>query len=255
MRPRVSEAACSPRTTAWNSRHERLVVARRNASRGKRSKASFARQETISSGANVAAKRSAYGSSPPPARIVSAASRPLTNASYMPSPESGSTSPAASPTSRTRPWAGRRQAERARRDPVRAVGADDDVGRDAFAVERHRARGVDRRDLGAVAKLRARGRRLLDEEGVEAAPLGHQDERLRCAAAPAARVAEPELQSVDPVFDHRLDRDGQLFDGAEREAAAAGFVARKPGAGDQAHARARARAAIRSRRACRPAAH
>jgi hypothetical protein len=101
----------------------------------------------------------------------------------------------------------RRQSERTRGDPVRAVGADDDVGFDAFAVDRHRPARVDRRDLGAVAELGPCRSRLFHEEGVEPSPLGHQDQRLRSATAPAARVTEPELERVDALLDHRLDRD------------------------------------------------
>ena len=69
--------------------------------------------------------RARPGSSPgSPATIASAASRAETNASYIPSPESGSTRPAASPTRRTRSLAGRRGADAAHREPVAAEVGD-----------------------------------------------------------------------------------------------------------------------------------
>src|SRR2546423_13966936 len=55
----------------------------------------------------------------------------------------------------------RSQAERARRDPVRAIGADDDIRVEPLAVERHRASGIDAGHFGAIAKLGTCGRRLL----------------------------------------------------------------------------------------------
>jgi hypothetical protein len=122
----------------------------------------------------------------------------------------------------------RRPAERACRDPIRPVGADHDVRFEALAANRDRARGVDFGHLHAVAKLGARGRRPLGEKCVEPAALSHQHERPLGAAAPASRVAQSELERVDALFDHRLDRERQLPHRTERQPAAARLVAREP---------------------------
>src|SRR5439155_22010264 len=55
----------------------------------------------------------------------------------------------------------RRQAERARRDPVCAVSADHDVGLETLAVHRHPSRGMHAGHLRALPELGARSRRLL----------------------------------------------------------------------------------------------
>src|SRR5437763_4370510 len=148
----------------------------------------------------------------------------------------------------------RREAERARRDPVCAVSADHYIGLEALAVERHRSRGIDAGHLRALPELGARSRRLLGEKRVEPAPLRHQHERLVRPTAPAAPVAEAELEGVDPVLDDGLNRERKLAHGPESQPAAAGLVPREPRAVDQAHARARAREAVGRRRASRPGA-
>src|SRR5439155_27174220 len=112
---------------------------------------------------------------------------------------------------------------------------------EAVASERDRASRIDLRHLDAVAELGTRGRRLLREKGIEPAALGHQYEGLVRTAAPASRVAKPELERVDAIFDHRLDRERELPHRAQRQPAAAGLVAGKSRAVDKAHARARAR--------------
>ena len=122
----------------------------------------------------------------------------------------------------------RLRTERAGRDPIRPVGADHDVRFEALAANRDRARGVDFGHLHAVAKLGARGRRPLGEECVEPAALRHQHERPLGAAAPASPVAQPELERVDAVFDHGLDRERQFPHRAQRQPAAARLVAREP---------------------------
>ena len=81
--------------------------ATRHDARGQRSSACLSFQDARCSGASATSTASAYGSSVDarPAsrsRIASAASRDETKHSYMPSPETGSISPAASPTSSAR---------------------------------------------------------------------------------------------------------------------------------------------------------
>ena len=126
----------------------------------------------------------------------------------------------------------RRQADSARRDSVGAVGADHDVGLEPLALDHDRSRRVGHRHLRPVAELGTRAGRPTGEEGVEPAPLGHQHERLFGASAPASPVAKPELERVDAVFDHRLDRERELPHRAQRQATAAWLVARKPSAVD-----------------------
>ena len=76
---------------------------------------------------------------PPPSTEHSAASRALTKASYIPSPESGSTRPAASPASNTRPL----RARSARPPHRQAIAADRLQPRGGKAVlPRRRARGA-----------------------------------------------------------------------------------------------------------------
>ncbi len=107
-------------------------------------------------------------------------------------------------------------------------------------------------DRDAVAKDRSRLRRLLDQEGVEPPPLGHQDERHVAAALEALPVAEPHLERPHDVLDHGRHVHRQLLHGAARESAAARLVAREARAVGEQDAGARAREADRRRRSRRP---
>src|SRR5690242_16841588 len=95
------------------------------------------------------------------------------------------------------------EAERARRDPVDPVGADDHVGAHSFAADRDRA--VVERDRDTVAKLGACLRGLAREELVEAPPLRQEAERLLAPADERRAVVESKLEPVRDVLDNRVD--------------------------------------------------
>ena len=147
------------------------------------------------------------------------------------------------------------QPQRARRQPVRAVGADDYVGLDGTAVDDGSGAAfvpLDGGDLHAVAEVGPRGGSLLGQEVIEASPLGHQDQRLAAAALERPAVAKPKSHPVDDVLDDRLDGDGQLADRAHRQPAATGLVAREAGLVDEEHARAGRREPVGGGRSRRP---
>ena len=148
--------------------------------------------------------------------------------------------------------------------PRRGGDAVRPVGEQARALRRP----ASRRPAPGRRRRRARGRvtltpsrksvpardGLLDEVGVEPLALGHEDERLVHVPLDPTGEVEPEPDSRRAVFDHRVDRERQLADGAHREPATARFVARERGLVGQQDARAFGREAIRSRRSCRPRA-
>ena len=114
--------------------------------------------------------------------------------------------------------------ERASRDPVGTVGADDRVYLNRLAVDPQLGVGDDR-DPRAVAELGSRVDRLLDEERVEPAPLGHQAEDSRGLAIERPAVAKTAANARDAVLDDGLDRERQLPNSPRGEPAAARLVA------------------------------
>ena len=66
--------------------------------------------------------------------------------------------------------------------------------------------------------------------------------------------SSPSRTRVVTVFDHRVDRERQLPDGAHREPATTRLVARERGLVGQQDARAFGCESVRSRRSCRPRA-
>jgi hypothetical protein len=136
------------------------------------------------------------------------------------------------------------EAELAGARAVRAVGADHVPG-----VE---LPGVDGRLL---EHLGAGVARLLEEEVVEPAPLGHEGDRRLRRPPNAVPVAEPERDAVDHVLDHRLDREGQQARGPDGDAAPAGLVAREGRLVDEEHPLPRPGQAVRGGRAGRAGPH
>ncbi len=145
--------------------------------------------------------------------------------------------------------------ERANGEPVDPVGSDHHLRARGGSVEANGGGAVLELERGrahAVAELGARLDRLLGQMRVEPAALGHQHERPVAAALEAPAVAETEVDPLDHVLDHRVDRNRQLAHRAVGQPAAAGLVAWKALAVEQQHARARARETERGRRAGRP---
>src|SRR6266511_2963338 len=100
-RPRAAVGSLmSPRTMREITPQARGARAIANVRRGKRSSAYFAVQDAPCRGPSSARTRDSYAPRSP-LRTASTAIFALTNASYIPSPESGSIRPAASPTSNT----------------------------------------------------------------------------------------------------------------------------------------------------------
>ena len=174
-----------------------------------------------------------YGSRPvvrPASRssVAAAASRALTNASYMPSPESGSTSPAASPTTaavpraRTRARAAASAAgSRARRsaslgvDAVlarrAAAGARAAAGPRSPSRRRRRSRGrpSGRPSRSRRGRRRARapcGRRSAQRDAVVAEVPLERDAVDDLAARARARARSSPLHAVGADDDARVDR-------------------------------------------------
>ena len=115
-------------------------------------------------------------------------------------------------------------------DAVRTVRSDDvrrahapvaDPGRRAVLLHR------ELRHSGGVPYIDPRGRRLLDEERVEPAPLGHEDERGIAPLPDAQAVAGTQLEAVDDVLDDRGDVARCVLERAAGEPAAARLVARE----------------------------
>src|SRR5919204_5625595 len=132
--------------------------------------------------------------------------------------------------------------ERPRRSAVCPVGGHDQAGVHGRRIA-----------FDAVAKLGTSLDRALDEEVVEAAPLGHQ----RQVAAPAherAAVVEAALDAADDVLDDRVDREGELLDRAELDPAATRLVARKAGLVEEQDVGACLCKPVCSRRPSRPRA-
>ena len=124
--------------------------------------------------------------------------------------------------------------------PVRAVGADHDLRFDRVVRPE------------AVAELRARLPRLLDQERVQPPPLGHPDQRFVCPAPEVPPVPEPQLEDVDGILDDRVDRERELAFSADGDPAAAGLVPREAGFVRQQHAGAAAREVKGGQRPGRP---
>ena len=124
--------------------------------------------------------------------------------------------------------------------PVRAVGADHDLRFDRVVRPE------------AVAELRARLPRLLDQERVQPPPLGHPDQRLVCPAPEMPPVPEPQLEDVDGILDDRVDRERELAFSADGDPAAARLVPREAGLVRQQHAGAAAREVKGGQRPGRP---
>ena len=149
----------------------------------------------------------------------------------------------------------RAQAERPGRDPVDAVRPDHDRRGRRRAVEpdgRLLLPQLERSGTYPVAEVGTRGGRLLGEMSVEPPPLRHQHERAVALALEAMPVAQAELEAVDHVLDHRLDRDRQLAHCPVGQPPAAGLVAREARPVEQQHPRAAAGQTNRRRRAGGP---
>ena len=145
------------------------------------------------------------------------------------------------------------------RAPAGAVGA---IGRDQQL--RARARAVVERDRrpavgleldGARAHPVAEGgageHRLLGQEGIQAEALRHQDDGRKTAVLEGSEARMPERDRGDLPFHHRPDRERQQAGAAQRDAAAAGLVARKARAVDQQRPHALAGEQMRRDRARR----
>ena len=150
------------------------------------------------------------------------------------------------PLQRDGPVTVHREPQRARDDPVRAVGRDQhrSLEHPALDLDRGAARA---RDSQAVAELGAGGDRPLDEVGVEPAALRHQRERLGRFALEPAPVADPQLEARHDVLDHRVDRERKLAQRPDRDPAAARLVARKPRPVEQEHRGAGGGESVRGR--------
>ena len=129
------------------------------------------------------------------------------------------------------------QTEGSCRCPVRAVGADHDVGR--------RVRHVDRRPL---TYLHPALPRRVEQKGVESAALRHADHRLCGAALDRVTEAEAELEHVDLGFDDGRRVDGALPDGTDGQPTPARLVARERRLVDEQHARSGLGEAVGRRR-------
>ena len=138
----------------------------------------------------------------------------------------------------------RLEPRRAGDDAVGAVGADQHVGVDRPSRRLARdplGRGSIASTPSALAHFGPRSGGSLEQVRVEASPLGHRDQR-RCTAPPESTSrAEPELEGVHDVLDHRPHTAGRLAQRASRQPAPARLVAREPRAVGDHHARARPR--------------
>ena len=105
------------------------------------------------------------------------------------------------------------EAERPGDDPVRAVGADHDVGANRRPVDEgpeRRSPSPSRRSTRAPSRTSAPSRAACcGEERVESPSLRHPDQRLVVAPRERRPVAEPQLEAVDVPLDdrRRIDRD------------------------------------------------
>jgi hypothetical protein len=122
------------------------------------------------------------------------------------------------------------QAERPGRNPVDAVRSDHDRRGRRRAVEPDGRLFLPKLQRGGaypVAEVGTRGRRLLGEMSVEPPPLRHQHERAVALALESPPVAQSQLEAVDHVLDHGLDRDRQLPHCSVGQPPAARLVARE----------------------------
>ena len=87
----------------------------------------------------------------------------------------------------------------------------------------------------AVPELDAGLLRLLDEEGVEPAPLRHVGERPPGIAHEVGAAPEADHRAVDDLLHDRREIEGEEGGGANRHPAAAGFVPREAMALEQQH--------------------
>src|SRR5918994_7588204 len=143
----------------------------------------------------------------------------------------------------------------ARDPPVDPVGADEEAT--AYGRAADTESGSVRSDSyifdrDTVAEDRSRLRRLLDQEGVEPPPLGHQDERRLAAALEALPVGQAHFEAPHDVLDDRRDVDRELLDCATGDPAAAGLVPREAGTVGEEDGGARASKVDRRRRSRRP---
>ena len=95
--------------------------------------------------------------------------------------------------------------------------------------------GLEGGRLAAGPEVGTCGLRLLHEEVVEALALRHQHHGALARALERGAKTDPEAHRVDARLDDRLHREGQLLDGTQRQAAAAGLVTREAGAVEQQH--------------------
>ena len=120
---------------------------------------------------------------------------------------------------------------RLRDDAVRAVGSDHIRSGDPRATDDrgHRiVRDLHSFDARSVTELGARSGGLLGEERVQAAALGHEDQRLLRAARESSPVPEPEDHAVDDVLHDRSHVARRVPERASGQPAAARLVAREP---------------------------
>ena len=87
---------------------------------------------------------------------------------------------------------------------------------------------LDSFDARPVTELGTRSSGLLGEEPVQAAALGHEDQRRLRAARESSPVPEPEDHAVDDVFHDRSDVAGRVAERTTGQPAAARLVAREP---------------------------
>ena len=134
--------------------------------------------------------------------------------------------------------AGTVAAQRARHDSVRSVRADHDPAGSGPVLRPHEhvvRPKFDLRHLRPVAEDRPGLAGTLDEKCVQHHSPGHVDQRLLALPLEPARVGEPDLEAVDDVLDHGLDREREECGGATGNATAARLVAREPSPVQQQH--------------------
>lgn len=122
------------------------------------------------------------------------------------------------------------QPERAGRDPVHAVGSDEQLGFVARPVGEHgdaSLPALDAADAHPVPELGSRRRGLLGEEEVEPLALREVDEGRAGASPQSPAVPEAEVDRSGHVFDDGIDGERKQPGGAFRHATPAGLVPRE----------------------------
>lgn len=133
---------------------------------------------------------------------------------------------------RDRMLAGGGKAEGARGGAVHAVGADQDarlVHVGAGADDGARAADLDVADAVGIAEVGTSSGGVLGEEGIEAGALGHAGEDVGAGAVEAATHGGADAHAIDLSFGDGGEVEIVRRVGAERDAAAAGLIARKGG--------------------------